>query len=101
MSARKLTYLLSATAAVALMTTPAAYAQAPAALAGTVSSAKEGNMEGVIVTAKKDGSTMSVSVITDEKGRYAFPADRLSPGHYSIKIRAIDRKSTRLNSSHT
>ena len=92
MSAKKMTYLLSATAAVALMTAPAAYAQSPAALAGTVSSAKEGNMEGVIVTAKKDGSTMSVSVISDDKGHYAFPADRLEPGHYSIKIRAIGYK---------
>jgi len=46
-------------------------------------------MEGVIVTAKKDGSTISISVVSDDKGHYAFPADRLVPGHYNIKIRAI------------
>ena len=46
-------------------------------------------MEGVLVTAKKDGATMAVTVISDEKGHYAFPADRLEPGHYAIKIRAV------------
>src|SRR6201999_3928516 len=46
-------------------------------------------MEGVIVTAKKDGSTISISVVSDDKGHFAFPADRLEPGHYNIKIRAI------------
>jgi len=34
-------------------------AQAPAALTGQVSSAEEGNMEGVVVSAKKDGSTIT------------------------------------------
>jgi hypothetical protein len=51
-----------------------AYPQAPAALTGEVSSAEEGSMEGVVVSAKRDGSTISVSVITDAKGRFAFPA---------------------------
>ena len=54
-----------------------------------MTSAKEGNMEGVLVTAKKDGSNVSFTVISDEKGHYAFPADRLVPGHYNIKIRAL------------
>ena len=60
-----------------------------ATLSGQVTSAKEGAMEGVLVTAKKDGSNISVTVISDEKGRYAFPDGRLEPGHYSLKIRAI------------
>src|SRR5262249_41561000 len=63
-------------------------ASAQSALTGMVSSAEEGNMEGVVVTAKKDGSTIAVSVITDAQGKYAFPADRLEPGHYTIKARA-------------
>ena len=46
-------------------------------------------MEGVVVSAKKDGSTMSISVVTDGKGRYTFPAAKLEPGHYALKIRAI------------
>lgn len=46
-------------------------------------------MEGVVVSAKKDGSTITVSVISDNKGRYSFPANRLEPGHYALKIRAV------------
>src|SRR5215831_11211592 len=67
---------------------PAAYAQALAALTGQVSSSEEGNMEGVVVSAKRDGSTISVSVVSDAKGRFAFPAARLEPGHYTLKARA-------------
>ena len=43
-------------------------------------------MEGVLVSAKKDGSTITTTVVTDGKGRYNFPADRLEPGHYGISI---------------
>src|SRR5580693_6367421 len=60
-----------------------------AALSGQVSSEAEGNMEGVVVTAHKDGSIVQTSVITDDKGHYAFPENRLEPGHYSIAIRAV------------
>src|SRR4051812_41200843 len=66
----------------------AAYAQAGAALTGTVSSTDEGNMEGVLVSAKKEGSTITTTVVSDDKGNYSFPADRLSPGKYTISIRA-------------
>ena len=45
-------------------------------------------MEGVLVTAKKDGAHISTTVVSDEKGHYVFPAGRLEPGHYTIKIRA-------------
>ncbi len=58
------------------------------ALTGQVRSAKEGAMEGVLVGAKKDGSTITINVVSDEKGRYSFPAAKLAPGHYSLKIRA-------------
>ena len=61
----------------------------PAALVGQVSSQEEGPMEGVVVSAKKDGSTITVSVLTDNKGHYSFPASRLDPGHYTLKIRAV------------
>ncbi len=82
-------FYLSAVAAAALIGVSGAQAQNAAALTGTITSAQEGAMEGVVVTAKKDGSTMSVSVVSDDKGRYAFPASRLEPGHYRISIRAI------------
>src|SRR5256885_1237198 len=65
-----------------------AQAQAPAALTGQVSSAEEGAMEGVVVSAKRDGSTISISVVTDASGRFAFPAARLEVGHYTLKVRA-------------
>ena len=65
-----------------------AQAQTAAALSGQVSSAGEGVMEGVLVSAKKEGSTITVTVVTDEKGQYSFPAGRLDAGHYAITIRA-------------
>jgi streptogramin lyase len=66
-----------------------ALAQAAARLAGQVSSAEEGNMEGVVVSAKKDGSTITVSVVSDEQGKFSFPAAKLEPGKYTLRIRAI------------
>src|SRR3954465_6962421 len=65
-----------------------AHAQAPA-LAGTVTSAEEGAMEGVLVSAKKAGATITVTVVSDARGRYAFPAKKLSPGKYALKVRAV------------
>jgi virginiamycin B lyase len=66
----------------------AAPAQPAVALAGKVSSAAEPVMEGVVVSAKKDGSTITISVVTDEKGQYAFPAARLTSGRYTLSVRA-------------
>src|SRR5215468_9244625 len=67
----------------------AAENKAAAALTGQVTSEAEGAMEGVVVSAKKEGSTVTVSVISDAQGRYSFPADRLSAGKYALTIRAI------------
>jgi hypothetical protein len=58
------------------------------ALTGQVSSTEEGNMEGVLVSAKKDGSTVTITVVSDAKGQYSFPAGRLSAGKYTITTRA-------------
>jgi virginiamycin B lyase len=66
-----------------------AQSHGPAALAGTVSSPEEGKMEGVVVSAKRPGSTIMVSVSTNAQGQYSFPQDRLAPGAYDITIRAI------------
>ena len=46
-------------------------------------------MEGVLVSAKRSGSTITVTVVTDAQGHYSFPRNRLDPGEYSIRIRAI------------
>src|SRR5882672_6008273 len=67
----------------------AAETSAFAALSGLVSSHEEGSMEGVLVTAKKDGSTIAVTVVSDNQGHYAFPSGRLDAGNYRIKIRAV------------
>jgi virginiamycin B lyase len=60
----------------------------PSALTGQVISTEDGPMEGVVVSAKKDGSTISISVVSNNQGRFAFPAERLDPGHYALKARA-------------
>ncbi len=66
-----------------------AAAQPPAALVGRVTSAAEGPMEGVLVSAKRDGSTKTVTVVSRADGAYAFPRDRLEPGRYALSVRAV------------
>ena len=68
--------------------TVTANAQTASGLRGQVSSAEEGAMEGVLVSAKKEGSTITTTVVSNAKGEYSFPAGRLEPGHYRITIRA-------------
>jgi virginiamycin B lyase len=58
------------------------------ALTGVVSSDAEGPMEGILVKAKRVGGTITITVVSDDHGRYAFPADRLKPGEYTLAIRA-------------
>ena len=61
----------------------------PSALAGKVTSQEEGAMEGVLVSAKRAGSTMTITVVSNAQGQYSFPRDRLDPGKYSVAIRAV------------
>ena len=66
------------------------HAQVPqAALAGQVTSAAEGAMEGVLISAKRTGSTVTTTVVSDSKGHFSFPASRLEPGRYTLTIRAV------------
>src|SRR5215470_8808772 len=58
-------------------------------LSGTVSSTEEGQMEGVLVSAKKEGSTVTTTVVTNDKGEFSFPVGRLEPGKYTITTRAV------------
>ena len=66
-------------------------AEAPShpALTGKVSSQAEGPMEGVLVGAKKMGSTITTWVVSNAQGQYSFPGDRIEPGKYAIRIRAV------------
>ena len=66
-----------------------AQSQGPAALTGTVTSQEEGAMEGIVVSAKRQGSTIMVSVDSNAQGQFSFPKDRLEPGTYDITMRAI------------
>jgi streptogramin lyase len=87
----KLMLTLAATAA-AMVLPPAVdpvRAEGPAALTGLVSSEAEGKMEGVVVTARRAGSIVQLSVTTDAEGRYSFPRNRLEPGEYTLSIRAV------------
>jgi streptogramin lyase len=62
---------------------------ASAALSGEVTSEREGAMEGVLVSVRKDDSMITTTVVTDAKGEYSIPADHLGPGNYTISIRAF------------
>lgn len=65
---------------------PALEAQDTVALTGVVSSSAERTMEGVIVSARRDGAVFSVSVVSDAQGRYSFPQHRLEPGTYRLTM---------------
>ena len=58
-------------------------------LTGIVSSDQEGPMEGVLVSAKMEKSTVTVTVVSDRQGRYGFPANKLPPGTYHLTVRAV------------
>jgi imidazolonepropionase-like amidohydrolase/streptogramin lyase len=66
------------------------HAQSPdrAALTGLVTTADEGPLEGVLVSAKKNGSTITTTVVTDQSGRYRFPQARLESGQYALRVKA-------------
>jgi virginiamycin B lyase len=66
-----------------------ALSQSQIALSGLVSSTDDAAMEGVLVSATRTGSNITVTVVTGADGRYSFPADRLGPGQYRLAVRAI------------
>jgi virginiamycin B lyase len=72
-----------------LALTGLAKAQTVSALTGSVTSQEEGAMEGVLVSAKRAGSTMTITVVSNAQGQFSFPQDRLEPGIYSLTIRAV------------
>src|SRR5262249_31765161 len=64
----KLKTLLLATSVFTIAGLVGAQAQT---LSGTVSSTEEGQMEGVLVSAKKEGSTVTTTVVTNDKGEFS------------------------------
>jgi streptogramin lyase len=81
--------LLFAFLVIAWMQLPSAQAQPHDALAGQVTSNEEGAMEGVLVSARKSSSTITITVVSDAAGRYRFPSSCLQAGTYSLSIRAV------------
>jgi streptogramin lyase len=73
---------------IALGATHARAADRAAILSGAVHSRDEGPMEGVLVTARKRGSPIAVTVVSDVSGAFSFPSDLLSAGEYTIAVRA-------------
>jgi streptogramin lyase len=86
MGIARFTAAITAALAFVLIQTGSAAAQAVPALTGTVASAEDGPMEGVLVGAKK--GTITITVVTDREGRFSFPAAKLEPGQYALQIRA-------------
>jgi streptogramin lyase len=58
-------------------------------LTGSVSSDQEGAMEGVLVSAQRAGSPITITVVSDEHGHFRFPAGKLLSGHYLLHVRAV------------
>lgn len=88
--AQRLAGILAGTALLGGLFVGLVSAQTPShsALTGTVTSQAEGAMEGVIVGAKKVGSTITIWVVSNAQGQYGFPRERMEPGTYAMSIRA-------------
>ena len=77
-----------ASTVVASLVSSCLFAAIAAPLSGTVTSKEEGPMEGVLVSAQRSGSPITITVVSDAKGSYRFAGDKLGPGRYAIRIRA-------------
>src|SRR5215470_15697625 len=62
-------------------------ASADQLLTGSIVSASGQKLDGVQVSAKKEGSTITTSVYTDQNGEYFFPA--LPDGKYNVWAQAL------------
>ncbi len=94
--------LVFAVAAIWLFVDRPASSQIPGAspgLAGIVRSSARQPLEGVAVSAKAEGSTMTTSVWTNAKGEYAFPP--LPAGRYRLWAQAVGFTLTRAEQALT
>ena len=68
-------------------------------LHGTITTEDGKTLEGVTVSAKLDGSTKTVSVYTDQSGKFYFPA--MQEGSYKVWAQALgfNRADVSLNTS--
>ena len=68
-------------------------ASADQLLSGSVASAAGQKLDGVQISAKKDGSTITTSVYTDQNGDYFFPA--LPDGKYNVWAQALGYETSK------
>jgi virginiamycin B lyase len=71
-------------------TTPASADQL---LTGSITSASGQKLEGVLVSAKREGSTITTSVYTDQNGDYFFPA--MADGKYQVWAQTLGFKTAK------
>src|SRR5213594_1945514 len=88
---RNVRSLLLAAAAILVMVTAAQGADQ--LLTGAISSRAGQKLEGVTVSAKMEGSTITTSVYTDETGSYYFPL--LPAGKYRMWAQALGFETTK------
>ena len=62
-------------------------------LSGAIASKAGQSLEGVTVSAKREGSTITTSVYTDTAGNYYFPA--MAAGKYNVWAQALGFESTK------
>src|SRR6185312_5454874 len=79
--------LASAAAVVAALGMTASAQAADQILSGAISSPTGQKLDGVTVSAKRDGSTITTSVYTDAAGNYYFPP--LAAGKYHVWAQAL------------
>src|SRR5262249_48012949 len=89
MPSRKLLLALTAGVGAAWRRTLPAPAGARGAPTGEAGRAGGGPREGGFVGAKRAGSMPTISVVSDNTGKFACPASKLEPGRYSLAIRAV------------
>ena len=64
-------------------------AQSQTALSGRISSAEEGPMEGVLISARKIGSTVTINVVSDRDRAFQLPRGQAGAGPVFVEIRAV------------
>ncbi len=77
--------------AAAIMIAPAPASAADHILSGSVTSAAGEKLNGVTVSAKLEGSTITNSVYTDESGNYYFPP--MASGKYKVWAQALELRA--------
>src|SRR5258706_1343707 len=81
------TLLATAAAVVTGLVMTASAQAADQQLSGSITSASGQKLDGVVVSAKRDGSTMTTSVYTDAQGNYYFPP--MAAGKYKVWSQAL------------